>query len=301
MYALKLADAMLFLSTLSLRRATSCQAAPRCWQCYFYPRSPCGERQRNRCPIVLPSLISIHALLAESDFLLLRYIYNRATFLSTLSLRRATWRITQKIMINGISIHALLAESDLCMPHLEPGGQSHFYPRSPCGERLLLLIVRERARVISIHALLAESDHGDEHHHVQPDISIHALLAESDLLLIVRERARVISIHALLAESDLRIAGISASSAPFLSTLSLRRATRGTSKSIVPLNLFLSTLSLRRATKTVKSGFCKQIISIHALLAESDTNTGDRSKADVSDFYPRSPCGERLPNFTAAR
>ena len=34
---------------------------------YFYPRSPCGERRINRVKRLLPSWISIHALLAESD------------------------------------------------------------------------------------------------------------------------------------------------------------------------------------------------------------------------------------------
>ena len=34
-------------------------------------------------------------------------------------------------------------------------------------------------------------------------------------------------------------------------------------------------------------------ISIHALLAESDDNTASRIAAEY-DFYPRSPCGERL-------
>ena len=34
-------------------------------------------------------------------------------------------------------------------------------------------------------------------------------------------------------------------------------------------------------------------ISIHALLAESDAHNTPNPQA-VSDFYPRSPCGERL-------
>ena len=56
----------------------------------------------------------------------------------------------------------------------------------------------------------------------------------------------------------------------FLSTLSLRRATmvlRAVSNSLV---IFLSTLSLRRATLRVVDGSKSSIISIHALLAESD-------------------------------
>ena len=82
----------------------------------------------------------------------------RSRFLSTLSLRRATTtgRLTGAIF--SISIHALLAESDGCGA-CRPTGQcisihallaesdrtipriattnKHFYPRSPCGERLL--------------------------------------------------------------------------------------------------------------------------------------------------------------------
>ena len=58
-------------------------------------------------------------------------------------------------------------------------------------------------------------------------------------------------------------------------------------------NAFLSTLSLRRATP--RGGYCylDNIISIHALLAESDL-TSVVSSAGTTDFYPRSPCGERL-------
>ena len=35
---------------------------------YFYPRSPCGERPRVVLYIRVSTDISIHALLAESDF-----------------------------------------------------------------------------------------------------------------------------------------------------------------------------------------------------------------------------------------
>ena len=34
----------------------------------FYPRSPCGERQESNVEEVQTNEISIHALLAESDF-----------------------------------------------------------------------------------------------------------------------------------------------------------------------------------------------------------------------------------------
>ena len=79
-----------FLSTLSLRRATNRQPISFWRAKHFYPRSPCGERPFNfGLPCILSYSISIHALLAESD---LQNQHQR----------------TQK----GISIHALLAESD---------------------------------------------------------------------------------------------------------------------------------------------------------------------------------------------
>ena len=55
-----------FLSTLSLRRATTCYCSGSLI-CNFYPRSPCGERPLTPARMSLRLLISIHALLAESD------------------------------------------------------------------------------------------------------------------------------------------------------------------------------------------------------------------------------------------
>ena len=56
--------------------------------------------------------ISIHALLAESDFLHCTTYLNCSLFLSTLSLRRATEEVENYEEQTEISIHALLAESD---------------------------------------------------------------------------------------------------------------------------------------------------------------------------------------------
>ena len=180
MHALKLTDAVLFLSTLSLRRATSNESSEHTNDSNFYPRSPCGERQRLNNPVKI-----------------------KVIFLSTLSLRRATasWahhtggpRISIHALLaesdggdlvhisalDGISIHALLAESDqlpalkpprvfrflstlslrratIISPHSTPDS-GNFYPRSPCGERPSKLAKTSRTEKISIHALLAESD-----------------------------------------------------------------------------------------------------------------------------------------------
>ena len=103
---------MQFLSTLSLRRATH----------------PIGV-------LVAEIIISIHALLAESDYQDKFSVKPVEKFLSTLSLRRAT--VLRKVPILGIK---------------------YFYPRSPCGERLHLYASTGIDFAISIHALLAESD-----------------------------------------------------------------------------------------------------------------------------------------------
>ena len=79
-----------FLSTLSLRRATASITPTASRAKNFYPRSPCGERQRVKFKLNLVNEISIHALLAESD------------------------------RTGGQSCNSTLV---------------HFYPRSPCGER----------------------------------------------------------------------------------------------------------------------------------------------------------------------
>ena len=101
-----------FLSTLSLRRATNMpnfagevktDFYPRspCGErlpyqsqvdqkSNFYPRSPCGERRQIKQTYQAKISISIHALLAESDFCKINTGGCKKTFLSTLSLRRAT-------------------------------------------------------------------------------------------------------------------------------------------------------------------------------------------------------------------
>ena len=126
---------VLFLSTLSLRRATACNHQDHPGQHHFYPRSPCGERLTERNNDKESYRISIHALLAESDGTIFRntalsafYFYPRSP---------CGERRTQTGNSEGnsnISIHALLAESDSSgAPRLS--AMRNFYPRSPCGER----------------------------------------------------------------------------------------------------------------------------------------------------------------------
>ena len=56
---------------------------------------------------------SIHALLAESDHQTNAGSNESSDFLSTLSLRRATYDTYAKVLRVNFSIHALLAESDV--------------------------------------------------------------------------------------------------------------------------------------------------------------------------------------------
>ena len=124
-----------FLSTLSLRRATKNQRFFVSLQFYFYPRSPCGERQNSKCPC-LPEYIhfyprspcgerptksgqgasnqriSIHALLAESDHAPNQRPYSRSRISIHALLAESDLDGTPPLTYRAISIHALLAESD---------------------------------------------------------------------------------------------------------------------------------------------------------------------------------------------
>ena len=82
-------------------------------------------------------------------------------------------------------------------------------------------------------------------------------------------------------------------SSTFLSTLSLRRATRAVSPfSYKSLNFYpRSPCGERPGQVAPAPQGCA--ISIHALLAESDP-LHPRGAPALPDFYPRSPCGERL-------
>ena len=214
-----------FLSTLSLRRATPVLLFPQIPVFDFYPRSPCGERPIIFCKLLDRSVISIHALLAESDALGAVTSPAVSRFLSTLSLRRATKQKRTILVMEDISIHALLAESDP-LELMTVLIIYDFYPRSPCGERpeRLFQIIRILGFLSTLS--LRRATYQRQIDQKSSSISIHALLAESDdTLQITVTGIASISIHALLAESDgislTHIIGFS----EFLSTLSLRRAT----------------------------------------------------------------------------
>ena len=179
MVAYFFAPQVIFLSTLSLRRATCNLLVPTSIAPISIHALLAESDHRSAIENQYSAEISIHALLAESDARIIDPTFGQEVFLSTLSLRRATIGGVQTMAIYKISIHALLAESDL--DTIAKGW-----------DRLC----------ISIHALLAESDNSRRFLYPRNGISIHALLAESDLCPICQWRRSLISIHALLAESD---------------------------------------------------------------------------------------------------
>ena len=154
------------------------------------------------------------------------------TFLSTLSLRRATGTLSDTSDVTAISIHALLAESDrqnslnrshrtefLSTLSLRRATLAllfrlkltkHFYPRSPCGERRRSWRKQSNHHKISIHALLAESD--SRHFAGVPEnCNFYPRSPCGERLYNATKQTWLvnISIHALLAESDTLIIGFS--------------------------------------------------------------------------------------------
>ena len=194
----------LFLSTLSLRRATSRVRGYSQFLLGFLStlslRRATGYHYDN---YNLHCVISIHALLTESD-----------TRFWTIHWAQHT-----------ISIHALLTESD-CSGSQQPEGTTNFYPRSPYGERPGYQRPCERPTTISIHALLTESDngHGSALYKVQ-DFYPRSPYGERQVGQKRLRQKLAISIHALLTESDGNLFNGRFRAIQFLSTLSLRRAT----------------------------------------------------------------------------
>ena len=154
-------DASRFLSTLSLRRATDRATAQFLIRRNFYPRSPCGERRAMPLEPWFVDQISIHALLAESDFSRLNVSPFGNIFLSTLSLRRAT-------------------SSRQCSPR----NTQNFYPRSPCGERHFTFTADTKQKQFLSTLSLRRATEVVVQRVVESGISIHALLAESDALVV---------------------------------------------------------------------------------------------------------------------
>ena len=198
------ADCMdiLFLSTLSLRRAT----APKHGVCRgginFYPRSPCGER-----------LSAFHS--AQPDL----------RFLSTLSLRRATIRHELAALVAEFLSTLSLRRATIQIADIQITF-ADFYPRSPCGERRkqptgqevtkmflsTLSLRRETVCVIqliecgliflSTLSLRRATSPVIMSNAIKPNFYPRSPCGERQCQLHYQDKIHCISIHALLAESD---------------------------------------------------------------------------------------------------
>ena len=219
----------------------------------------------------------------------------RCPFLSTLSLRRAPPPPFWASRTRWISIHALLAESDAAQVLDEV--ESHYH--------------------ISIHALLAESDHFEI---TITDIDFNfyprSPCGERQLEVLYADGPTIFLSTLSLRRATVWSAKTCTMSKPFLSTLSLRRATCAAALFVRRSPYFYPRSPCGERLQPYRGRPAQPCISIHALLAESDGPqvVADRvSKIFLStlslrrattarslfsilfpNFYPRSPCGERL-------
>ena len=148
---------------------------------------------------------------------------------------------------------------------------SYFYPRSPCGERRAPFAFPSIPSAISIHALRVESDQ-----------TIGNTVVKLEIFL------------STLSVWRATLASAVPSTEPLINFYP--RSPCGERRRDAPARplylLFLSTLSVWRATRRRDCLVLQRRISIHALRVESDGAAAERGR-QPSDFYPRSPCGER--------
>ena len=177
-------------------------------------------------------------------------------------------RLANAVFLSTLSLRRATTTANEALQKIQD-----FYPRSPCGERRFFCRALQNKFPISIHALLAESDTMPDLCQRYVRISIHALLAESD-------RNKEVAIWQILI---------------FLSTLSLRRATKRGGRQNYPYPISIHALLAESDDLNLDWIIKALTISIHALLAESDGKK-PCGIPPLAHFYPRSPCGERLAN-----
>ena len=214
----------LFLSTLSLRRATS-------------PTTNCFKSSLGFLSTLSLRRATFNACSAEPIH----------AFLSTLSLRRATFGLPATSLAHR-DFYPRSPCGERQVSVIVPSGSLYFYPRSPCGERPSKNICLYRTTKFLSTLSLRRATNTHTYRVYCPSFlsTLSLRRATSDKWQF--KRYINISIHALLAESDACTSNPLKASKKFLSTLSLRRATCQWRRSVKLFRQFLSTLSLRRAT-----------------------------------------------------
>ena len=172
-------------------------------------------------------------------------------FLSTLSLRRATVTVLGIQQRVGISIHALLAESD----------QTKAF--------------KVAALRISIHALLAESDQFKYVVQCRKVIFLSTLSLRRATIDTSKDVIKTTNFYPRSPCGERRATkSDQGASNQFLSTLSLRRATLHCNTPSVFLHYFYPRSPCGERPLAPEQNTTQQRISIHALLAESDSGAG---------------------------
>ena len=250
------------------RPCKSCRCL--CNRPYFYPRSPRGERLATWCASATTTI-----------------------FLSTLPAWGATFPPVVGRLTGKLFLSTLPAWGATINPTSRTNLSDYFYPRSPRGERRLFLIGQYLVNSISIHAPRVGSDlnrpaplaNGTNFYPRSPR-------GERLVGLKLVKANTSISIHApRVGSDDDRSPVIGSHYSNFYP-----RSPRGERLSASPLETgpitFLSTLPAWGATSDVADRIRPRVISIHAPRVGSDLEEMTMN-IDVTDFYPRSPRGER--------
>ena len=148
--------------------------------------------------------------------------------------------------------------------------------------------------LISIHALLAESDNNGlvKLTALTHDFYPRSPCGERPYLLGKFWDLVGISIHALLAESDFNSRSKDGCGLDFYPRSPCGERHKPAAASSQPSRISIHAL-LAESDQAKGLTAPARAISIHALLAESDF-LGTTANKEQRDFYPRSPCGERL-------
>ncbi len=147
--------------------------------------------------------VSIHALLAECDGMILRgFMAAKSRFQSTHSLRSATMTLFCPGATVTVSIHALLAECDYSSKH-EPRRKSGFNPRTPCGVRPSAMMGSGGSKPFqSTHSLRSATGADNRPEWSADGFNPRTPCGVRPLFFMHDTTITAVSIHALLAECD---------------------------------------------------------------------------------------------------
>ena len=242
-----MSETLVFLSTLSLRRATARARRSWLWYPHFYPRSPCGERRclprrpRQRCSNFYPRSPCGERLPEARELSSIKYFYPRSPC--------------------GERRQSLQAYNDF----------RYFYPRSPCGERHLSAVSRPHAAYFYPRSPCGERLERPVHPYIMLEFLSTLSLRRATVSQLFRTKAYREDFYPRSPCGERPpLADGAEPHAAFLSTLSLRRATRYIYICIKLCFNFYPRSPCGERPVHHRRRVLRYDISIHALLAESD-------------------------------